>query len=87
MKNQAANQQRPSRERYWVQDKTRQCRMTMGKEYADEAMRDGFREVTLDEQEAFQETTQEAKANGWKPGSRKPFESFLPANREPPLAG
>ncbi|HCF9284083.1 TPA: hypothetical protein NI618_001696 [Pseudomonas aeruginosa] len=81
MNNQAAIQPRPSQQRYWVQDKTRLCRVTMGAEYADEAARDGFREVTLDEQESFREATHAAKENGWKPGSRKPFESFLTANQ------
>ena len=81
MNTQAATKPSSSKQRYWVQDKTRLCRITMGKEYDDEAARDGFREVSLDEQDSFRDATQEAKANGWKPRSRKPFESFLPANR------
>ncbi|EPL60709.1 hypothetical protein ACTO5A_23145 [Pseudomonas aeruginosa] len=86
MNTQPAIQPKPSQQRFWVQDKTRLCRITMCAEYADEAVRDGFREVTLDEQEAFREATHAAMENGWKPGSRKPFESFLPANLEQPQA-
>lgn len=72
----------PRNQRFWVQDKTRLWRITNGREFAAEAVRDGFREVNFYQLEAFTAETEMAKGNGWKPDSRKPFQSFLPAFQE-----
>lgn len=70
--------------RLWVCDKTRMCQITQGESIHAKEGNDGFREVTSDEWCDFCAVTAEAKSNGWKPGSRKPFTSFLPeADKEP----
>jgi len=69
--------------RYWVHDKSRLCRATFNADVSQE-IKDGFREVTGEEQEEFRALTRKAKENGWKPGSRKPFESFLPDEAKSP---
>lgn len=66
-------------QRYWVHDASRQCRITTGKDFATEAAKDGFREVSIYQLEAFRAATRLATENGWAPGSRKLFRSFLPA--------
>jgi hypothetical protein len=44
--------------KYWVNDKTRMCSMTMGdKEAEAENAKNGFRQVTLEEQESFRAET------------------------------
>lgn len=64
-------------DRLWVNDLSRLCRITVGEELAQEAIRDGFREVTRAEQDIFRAITQQAKANGWHSASRKSFGSYL----------
>lgn len=48
---------------YWVNDEYRMCSMTTGKENADENIKSGYREVTQEEQSAFQEETRTIKAS------------------------
>ncbi len=43
--------------KYWVHDKTRVCSMTTGKENEISNIKDGYREVTIEEQEKFQKET------------------------------
>lgn len=43
--------------RYWVNDKTRRCQVTMGSGPAKEAEGEGFREVTSEEMTNFQAET------------------------------
>ena len=52
-----------SQARYWVHDKTRRCSITLGKEPAEENLREGFREVTAAEQDAFRAITREQFAH------------------------
>jgi len=72
----------PSNQRFWVHEKSRLWRITRGRWFADEAVRDGFKEVTFYQLEAFMAATQLASDNGWHPGVSKPFQSFLPAFQE-----
>lgn len=46
--------------KYWVNDKTRKCQVTMNIDDK-EVIGQGFREVTVEEQERFQEETQNLK--------------------------
>lgn len=48
---------------YWVNDKTRMCSMTIGKENANDNIKSGYREVTADEQTKFQAETKILKAS------------------------
>lgn len=48
--------------KYWVNDKTRMCSMTMLNKQAEvENINNGFREVTLEEQDAFRAETDAMK--------------------------
>lgn len=48
--------------KFWVHDKTRMCSMTTGQENAAANLKEGFREVTAEEQDAFREETKALKA-------------------------
>ena len=48
--------------KFWVHDKTRMCSMTTGQENADANLKEGYREVTAEEQDAFREETKALKA-------------------------
>jgi hypothetical protein len=43
--------------KFFVHDKTRMVKATTGQEYYDEAIKEGFREVTADEFDSFQVET------------------------------
>ena len=48
--------------KFWIHDKTRMCSMTTGQEEAAANLKEGFREVTAEEQDAFREETKALKA-------------------------
>lgn len=48
--------------RFFVHDKSRQCQAVMGAQLAEEALRDGFREVSAAELNEFQSGTEALKA-------------------------
>lgn len=48
--------------KFWVNDKTRMCSMTMGEKEAADNIKTGFREVTAEEQDAFRAETKSLKA-------------------------
>lgn len=53
--------------KYFVNDKSRMCQLAVGPGTAEEAIKEGFREVTLEELEAFRAVTQKARDAGWNP--------------------
>jgi len=48
--------------KFWVNDKTRMCSMTTGAENAAANLKEGYREVTAEEQDAFREETKTLKS-------------------------
>lgn len=48
--------------KYWVNDKSRMCSMTMGEQESADNVKAGFREVTAEEQDAFRAETKALKA-------------------------
>lgn len=48
--------------KYWVNDKSRMCSMTMGEKEDSDNIKSGFREVTAEEQDAFRAETKALKA-------------------------
>lgn len=54
---------------YFVNDKTRMCSVRSGPGAAEEAAKDGFRKVSMSDQEAFRAVTRVAIDAGWKPDS------------------
>lgn len=64
-------------QKFWINEKTRLCRITIGAEYEEQAKADGFHEVSAEEQCAFRSVTRKALANGWTADSKKPFEDFI----------
>lgn len=63
--------------RYWVNRKTRRCRITTGPVDAEMA-REGFEEVTEGEQIRFRHETGRAKKRGWR-GSPRSFHKYSDA--------
>ncbi|WP_417286435.1 hypothetical protein [Cobetia marina] len=53
--------------KYFVNDLTRICRVVAGPGTAEEAIADGFREVTEPQQEEFRAVTKVALDAGWNP--------------------
>jgi hypothetical protein len=53
--------------KYFVNDTTRMCRVVVGPGTAEEAIADGFREVTEPQQEEFRAVTKIALDAGWNP--------------------
>lgn len=47
--------------KFWVNDKTRMCSMTMGAKEDADNVKSGFREVTAEEQDAFRAETKALK--------------------------
>lgn len=47
--------------KFWVNDKTRMCSMTMGTQEDADNVKAGFREVTAEEQDAFRAETKALK--------------------------
>lgn len=67
---------------YFVNPKTRKCRMLTAPEvlrqkYMDENTKDGFVEVTEDELEAFRDETWKAVDAGWKPEGKVSYDKFM----------
>lgn len=52
--------------RYFVHDKSRLCRVVMGDANVQEALKDGFREVSPEEQDAFQQESRRLYPKGFK---------------------
>lgn len=72
---------------YFVNQKTRHCRMLSGR--GDEhqanvrsALKNGFVEVTADELDAFRAETKIAQDAGWKPNGRVGYLKFLEGHQE-----
>jgi hypothetical protein len=58
--------------KYWVNDKTRMCSMTMGSAEEDaKNIKQGFREVTDQEQDAFRQETKVLQAAKKRKKSKK----------------
>lgn len=53
--------------KYFVNEKTRMCRVSIGPGQLEEAEAEGFREVTEEAQEAFRKVTKVALDAGWNP--------------------
>lgn len=67
--------------KFWVNDKTRMCSMTMGTKEADDNLKEGFREVSAEEQDAFRAETKALKdAKKTTKGKGKKAESGLVIN-------
>lgn len=62
--------------KYFVNDKTRMCRVVSGPGMQEEAVSDGYREVSQSDLDAFRLVTQMALGAGWKPGSTS-YAKFL----------
>lgn len=67
---------------YFVNHKTRMCRMLSGRgpdheANIAEALKNGFVEVTSDEQDAFRADTQKARDAGWNPSGRTSYATFM----------
>lgn len=67
--------------KYFVNDNTRMCRIVRGPGMAEDAMAEGFREVTEDAQETFRAITKIALDAGWKP-ERIGYAKFLAKHPE-----
>lgn len=67
--------------KFWVNDKTRMCSMTMGTKEDADNVKSGFREVTAEEQDAFRAETKALKDAKKAPnGKGKKAESGLVIN-------
>lgn len=67
--------------KYWVNDKTRMCSMTMGAQEDADNVKSGFREVTAEEQDAFRAETKALKEAKKTPkGKSKKADSGLVIN-------
>lgn len=67
--------------KYWVNDKTRMCSMTMGAQEAADNVTAGFRNVTAEEQDDFRAETKALKdAKKATKGNGKKSESGLVVN-------
>lgn len=53
--------------RYFINERTRLCKVVTGQAEVKEALAEGYREVTPDEQEAFRDITRAALVAGWNP--------------------
>lgn len=67
--------------KYWVNDKSRMCSMTMGAKEDADNVKAGFREVTAEEQDAFRAETKALKdAKKTTKGKGKKADSGLGLN-------
>lgn len=67
--------------KFWVNDKTRMCSMTMGTKEDADNIKAGFREVTAEEQDAFRAETKALKdAKKGTKGKDKKAETGLVIN-------
>lgn len=65
-----------SRAKYYVNDKSRMCRVVSGPGMAEEAEEDGFRLVSPTELDVFRVVTKNALDAGWKP-KRLSYDAFI----------
>lgn len=66
--------------RYFINHKTRMCRILAGGDSNHEAelnVKEGFTEVTAAEQDAFRAETRKALNAGWNPGGRISYAKFM----------
>jgi hypothetical protein len=52
---------------YFIDERTRLCKVLSGHVLVQEALSEGYREVTPAEQDAFRDTTRAALDAGWNP--------------------